>query len=96
MLLEVYLLLATSFLGLTRASPSKAIAKRADLCGDFDNVPTGAYTVYNNHWGIKGADGSQCFGVDSSSGSSVKMARHVCYTSSIYVYFHSARLTIVF
>ncbi len=56
----------------TLASPTKTLTPRADLCGQWDSVSTGTYIVYNNLWGIQGSTGSQCFGVDSVSGTTVK------------------------
>jgi xyloglucan-specific endo-beta-1,4-glucanase len=59
---------------LATASPTPAtLTRRADMCGDWDNVVTGDYTLYNNLWG-KGAatSGSQCTTLDSKSGSVIK------------------------
>lgn len=72
MLAKFSLLLTACLSGPVLASPTKTLAERADLCGQWDSVTTGAYTVYNNQWGTEGATGSQCFGVDSVSGTTVK------------------------
>jgi xyloglucan-specific endo-beta-1,4-glucanase len=72
MLPTISLLVAACLSNSALASPTKTIVERADLCGQYDSVSTGAYNVYNNEWGIKGATGSQCFGVDSASGNNVK------------------------
>lgn len=82
MLTKTSILLAACLLGSVLASPTKTIAKRADLCGQYDSVETGAYTVYNNEWGINGATGSQCFGVDSASDSLISWHTTYVTTSS--------------
>lgn len=74
------MLLTICLSGSLLASPTGTIIKRADLCGQWDSVATGAYTVYNNEWGTKGASGRQCFGVDSVSGSIIKW--HTTYDAS--------------
>jgi xyloglucan-specific endo-beta-1,4-glucanase len=66
--------LASTMALLATASPTPAtLTRRADMCGDWDNVVTGDYTLYNNLWG-KGAatSGSQCTTLDSKSGSVIK------------------------
>ena len=63
----------TSGLALAAALPTTTLTKRADSCGQWDSVKTGAYTVYNNLWGESAASlGSQCFGVDGLSGNTIK------------------------
>ncbi|KAM0797520.1 endoglucanase A precursor [Usnea florida] len=54
--------------------PTKTIQERGTTyCGQWDSVQTGDYTVYNDLWGISAAkSGSQCFGVDGLSGSTLK------------------------
>ncbi|TKA70308.1 hypothetical protein B0A55_08204 [Friedmanniomyces simplex] len=59
--------------GLVAAAPTKTVEKRADSCGQYASVATGAYTIYNDLWGESGAtSGSGCIGVNSLSGSTVK------------------------
>lgn len=91
MLFQFSLLLAACLSSSALASPTKTIVERADLCGQWDSVNTGAYTVYNNQWGIKGATGSQCFGVDSASGSIVKW--HTTYETLLWTRPHLRLLT---
>ena len=65
-----HILAFASLASLAIAAPSKTLERRADECGDFDTIQTGAYTVNNNLWDASAANpgGSQCFGVDSLSG----------------------------
>ena len=59
-------------IGFVAAFPKNTI-KRANSCGQWDSVHTGAYTVYNNLWGQSAAtSGSECFGVDGLSGNTVR------------------------
>lgn len=52
---------------------SNPLPKRADVCGQWDSQTTGRYIMYNNLWGRDSAtSGSQCSGVDSISGNTVK------------------------
>jgi hypothetical protein len=55
---------AISFLlaGLAAANPTPVLDKRATtICGQWDSVATGAYTVYQDLWGMSSAtSGSQC------------------------------------
>ncbi|EOD50576.1 putative glycoside hydrolase family 12 protein [Neofusicoccum parvum UCRNP2] len=56
------------------AAPSAApLERRADFCGDWDNVKNGPYTTYNNLWGrsTSGVSGSQCTGVDSFNSNTI-------------------------
>lgn len=49
----------------TRTQP---LSKRATtVCGQWDSVQTGGYTVYNNLWGKDSGTGSQCLTVDGVS-----------------------------
>lgn len=57
---------------LTTATPTNTLEKRADKCGQWDSIQTGTYTVYNNLWGQSAGTGSQCFGVDGLSGTTLK------------------------
>ncbi|CAH0018965.1 unnamed protein product [Clonostachys rhizophaga] len=70
-----------SFVGITAlaaAAPSnirnveptktEPLEKRATtLCGQWDSVETGGYTIYNNLWGKDSGSGSQCLTVDGIS-----------------------------
>ena len=67
-------LVASTMALLATASPTPAaLTRRADMCGDWDNVVVNDYTLYNNLWG-KGAatSGSQCTTLDGTSGSTIK------------------------
>jgi xyloglucan-specific endo-beta-1,4-glucanase len=47
----------------------KSLTRRADFCDQWGQVTTGNFILYNNLWGQGNADsGSQCTGLDSSSG----------------------------
>jgi len=49
------------FAGLAAASPTATVGKRATtICGQWDSVTTGAYTVYQDLWGESSGTGSQC------------------------------------
>jgi len=63
---------AASVAVLATAAPTSTVEKRADVCAQYGSTVTGTYTVYNNLWGSQGATGSECTGVDSLSGSTVK------------------------
>ena len=70
MKLSTFLIASTASLAL--AAPA-TIEKRADYCGQWDNKVNGVYTTYNNLWGQSDAtSGSQCTGVDSLTGSTLK------------------------
>lgn len=64
-------LLTLPLAALAAATPT--LHRRADMCGDWDNVVVNDYTLYNNLWG-KGAatSGSQCTTLDGVSGSTIK------------------------
>ena len=65
-------LAAASLVAIAAAAPT-TVVKRADSCAQYASVTTGTYTVYNNLWGETAAtSGSECFGVDSLSGTTVK------------------------
>ncbi|RAL67575.1 hypothetical protein DID88_008330 [Monilinia fructigena] len=51
------------------ASPTPTtLDKRATtICGQYDTVQTGAFTIYGNKWGIKGYTGNQCTTVNGLS-----------------------------
>ncbi|TPX08869.1 uncharacterized protein E0L32_009687 [Thyridium curvatum] len=53
------------------SEPSKVLEERATtLCGQWDSLQTGAYTVYQDLWGMSSASsGSQCTTVTGLSGS---------------------------
>jgi xyloglucan-specific endo-beta-1,4-glucanase len=54
---------------LALATPTPALDKRATtICGQYDSVATGTYTVYQDLWGESSAtSGSQCTTVTSDS-----------------------------
>ena len=65
-------LAAASIAAIASAAPT-TVVKRADSCAQYGSVATGTYTVYNNLWGETAAtSGSECFGVDGLSGTTVK------------------------
>ena len=70
--MSVKALLFAGLTALAAATPTKTIDKRADVCGQWDSITTGSYILYNNLWGISGSSGSQCVGVDSLSGTTIK------------------------
>lgn len=56
------------------ATPFPAFEKRtnASLCGQWDNVVAGTYTLYNNLWDMAAAtSGSQCTTLISSTGNTL-------------------------
>jgi xyloglucan-specific endo-beta-1,4-glucanase len=55
------------------AIPTKTIAERAtEICGQWDTVQTGTYTLYQDLWGIDAAtSGSQCSTFESLSGDTI-------------------------
>ncbi|PQE23471.1 glycosyl hydrolase family 12 protein [Rutstroemia sp. NJR-2017a BBW] len=54
------------------AVPTKTLDKRATtICGQWDTVATGTYTVYQDLWGISGYSGSQCSTVNSYSSGTI-------------------------
>jgi len=66
------LLCAVSALALP-VEESTDIAKRADVCGQWDSQTSGSYIMYNDQWGLSAAtSGSQCSGIDSLSGNTIK------------------------
>ncbi|CAK4034298.1 Endoglucanase cel12C [Lecanosticta acicola] len=66
------LVLVASLIALTTSAATKTLVERADVCGQWDSRNTGTYTLYNDEWGISGSTGSQCVGVDSLSGTTIK------------------------
>ena len=66
-------ILTTTLAAALTASATPLLPRATEMCGDWDNVVTGDYTLYNNLWG-KGAatSGSQCTTLDSKSGSIIK------------------------
>lgn len=55
------------------AAPSKTIERRSQICGSFDSIPTGTYTINNNLWNANTASpgSSQCSNIDSLTGNTV-------------------------
>jgi xyloglucan-specific endo-beta-1,4-glucanase len=62
-------LLALPLAAVTLAAPSPTLEKRATtICGQWDSVVTGTYTVYQDLWGESAASsGSQCTTVNGDS-----------------------------
>lgn len=61
------------------AAPTATLQKRADICGQWDSIQTGSYTLYQDLWNEGTAtSGSQCSGVDSLSGTT--LAWHTDWT----------------
>jgi xyloglucan-specific endo-beta-1,4-glucanase len=46
-------------------------ARSTKVCGQWDSVQTGGYTVYQDLWGESSGTGSQCTTVNSASGGSI-------------------------
>lgn len=63
------------FSGAAIAAPavSKTLkARSTQICGQYDSVVTGAYTVYQDLWGeAQATSGSQCSTVESLSGTTI-------------------------
>lgn len=57
--------LATTALAL---APSRIKPRATTICGQWDSVETGSYTVYQDLWGEDNGTGSQCSTVDGLSG----------------------------
>jgi len=55
------------------ASPTPTLDKRATtICGQWDSVVTGTYTIYQDLWNeAEATSGSQCTTVDSLSGTTL-------------------------
>jgi len=66
-------ILPLAFSALAVGSPTPTIDKRATtICGQWDTVVTGTYTVYQDLWGESAASsGSQCTTVNSLSGTTL-------------------------
>ncbi|KAI9040441.1 putative endoglucanase [Aspergillus affinis] len=59
-------------LALGSLASAGSVSRRADMCGQWDTVESGDFTLYNNLWGSGNADsGSQCTGLDSGSGNEI-------------------------
>lgn len=52
-------------------APSRVKPRATTMCGQWDSVQTGTYTVYQDLWGMSSGTGSQCTTVDSLTGSSL-------------------------
>lgn len=61
-------ILPLSLASLALATPTRVLQPRAtEICGQWDSVETGTYTVYQDLWGQDNADsGSQCTTVESA------------------------------
>lgn len=65
-------LLTLGLAALATATPTSLHPRAEPMCGDWDNVVTGDYTLYNNLWGKGSAtSGSQCTTLDKASGSTI-------------------------
>ena len=53
------------------ALPGANLQKREEVCGQWDSIESGPYTIYNNLWGMESAQGKQCTGVDSGNGTTL-------------------------
>lgn len=51
--------------------PSRIERRATSICGQWDSVQTGTYTVYQDLWGMSSGTGSQCTTVNSLSGSTL-------------------------
>lgn len=49
--------------------PTRVKPRSTTVCGQWDSVATGSYTVYQDLWGEDSGTGSQCSTVDGLSGS---------------------------
>lgn len=66
----VALVLAT--VAVASPTPTPTLEKRATtICGQWDTVATGTYTVFQNLWNITGFTGSQCSTVTSDTSNSL-------------------------
>ncbi|KAA8892694.1 cell 12A endoglucanase [Sphaerosporella brunnea] len=59
-------------------------AQAADFCGQWDSTTASNYIIYNNLWGSASATGSQCTGVDGSSGNTIAWHTKWSWTGSPY------------
>jgi len=75
------LLLAALAASVTVAAPINSIERRDEICGQWDTVVEGQYTLYQDLWGKSAAtSGSQCSTADSISGTT--LAWHTEWTWS--------------
>lgn len=66
----------------TRTQP---LEKRATtVCGQWDSVQTGTYTIYNNLWGKDSGTGSQCLTVDGITSGLVKWSTSWSWSGGPY------------
>ena len=66
-------LVAASAIPASGPAPSKTINERAtEICGQWDSIQTGSYTLYQDLWGIDAAtSGSQCSTFESLNGDTI-------------------------
>ncbi|ORY55263.1 cell 12a endoglucanase [Pseudomassariella vexata] len=71
--MQLTLFSAAVLAGAALASPTRTLeARSTQICGQWDSVATGTYTVYQDLWGESYADsGSQCTTVESLSGNTL-------------------------
>lgn len=68
-------------------TPTKTqpLEKRATtVCGQWDSVETGTYTIYNNLWGRDSGTGSQCLTVDGITSNLVKWSTSWSWSGGPY------------
>ncbi|KAF5879368.1 putative xyloglucan-specific endo-beta glucanase precursor protein [Botrytis fragariae] len=64
--------LALATVAVASPTPTPTLEKRATtICGQWDTVATGTYTVFQNLWNITGFTGSQCSTVTSDTSNSL-------------------------
>ena len=70
LVMKFFTILAFSAIAdVTFSSPTPALDKRETICGQWEAIATGTYTVYEDLWGESSAtSGSQCTTVTSESG----------------------------
>ncbi|KFY19333.1 hypothetical protein V493_08010 [Pseudogymnoascus sp. VKM F-4281 (FW-2241)] len=66
-------LVAATAIPASAPAPSKTIKERAtEICGQWDSIETGTYTLYQGLWGIDSAtSGSQCSTYESLTGDTI-------------------------
>ncbi|GAB7349733.1 hypothetical protein MBLNU459_g0469t1 [Dothideomycetes sp. NU459] len=67
----VYATAMALFAAAASAAPTSTVEKRSSICGQWDSVTTGVYTLYQDLWNEAEGSGSQCSQVKSLSGSNI-------------------------
>jgi xyloglucan-specific endo-beta-1,4-glucanase len=70
--MKLALLTLISTAALATAAPAVLVQNLDVFCDKNGLQPLGDYTVYNNLWGQDRGSGSQCTGIDSVEGNTVK------------------------